>query len=110
VLFRQISHIILAGWLAVTFLFGMTPKEFVHLFADHHDTVHCHTGEGLAFESEHHHCDFLCFTLPPFEDDHRLVIQLSEKAIPQPVHSVVPVLHLQDRSLPGTVSRGPPAC
>ena len=40
-------------------LFGTASKEFIHLFTCHEDTVHVDHGEGLSFESEHHHCDFL---------------------------------------------------
>jgi hypothetical protein len=51
-------------------LFGTASKEFIHLFADHHDTVHIdHEGEGPFFESEHHHCDFLNYSLPEFDND-----------------------------------------
>jgi hypothetical protein len=51
-------------------LFGTTAKEFIHMFADHHDTVHVHhEGGELSFESEHHHCDFLSYSLPAFDND-----------------------------------------
>ena len=54
-------------------IFGSTAKEFVHLFAQHEDTIHhndhvCPPGEA-HFEKEHHHCSFLHFVLEPFAND-----------------------------------------
>lgn len=52
-------------------VFGSTAKEFIHLFAGHHDTEHVqHASAGeLYFENEHHHCTFLSFALPDFYHD-----------------------------------------
>ena len=53
--------------LAVLLVFGGNAFEFVHLFSHHQDTVHHQCGDGeLSFESEHHHCTFLSFSLAPF--------------------------------------------
>jgi hypothetical protein len=60
-------YIIPSLLLAVLLLFGNAPKEFVHLFANHQDTVHTHHNDGdLSFEPEHHHCEFLSYALPLF--------------------------------------------
>lgn len=51
-------------------LFGTTAKEFIHMFADHEDTVHhAHAPGEYSFEGEHHHCDFLSYSLPAFDND-----------------------------------------
>lgn len=66
-------HSVLVGVMALVLLFGTTPKEFIHLFAGHHDTVHHEHAPGeFSFEGEHHHCDFLSYDLPAFDNDIRL--------------------------------------
>ena len=45
--------------------------EFVHLFANHKDTVH-HEEKGLCFEKKHHHCAFLSLTLTSFINDYSI--------------------------------------
>ncbi len=72
-MFKKYLHIILVACLSVLLIFGSTAKEFVHLFAQHEDTVHTHEhicppGEA-HFEQEHHHCSFLHFVLEPFAND-----------------------------------------
>jgi hypothetical protein len=48
-------------------IFGGTAKEYIHLFTDHTDTVHCNNeAHGLVIEPEHHHCSFLICALPLF--------------------------------------------
>lgn len=67
---QKAAHIIISGCLSLLLLFGGTAKEFIHLFAGHEDTTHCSDNhEGLSFENEHHHCDFLSFALPFFDND-----------------------------------------
>lgn len=70
---KRVFHIVIAGCLSALLIFGSTAKEFVHLFAQHEDTIHnphhvCPEGEA-HFEHEHHHCDFLHFVLEPFAND-----------------------------------------
>jgi hypothetical protein len=50
-------------------LFGVTPKEALHAFAAHKDTIHRHDVSGLSIEKVHHHCQFLGFILDAFSDD-----------------------------------------
>ena len=72
---KQLLHIVLSFFLAVLLLFGGTPKEFIHCFAAHQDTSHAHHESGkLYFENEHHHCDFLSFSLAPFVEPQALPV------------------------------------
>lgn len=90
-------------------VFGSTPKEYVHLFAGHTDTEHCnHDREGLYFENEHHHCDFLSFTLPPFAHD-AITYIITERNPVYPIHGSAIAVHLTFQSAPATRQRGPPA-
>lgn len=59
-------------------VFGSSAKEFIHLFAHHHDTVHhhdhiCPDGE-THLEAEHHHCAFLHFWLDNFANDAHIIM------------------------------------
>ncbi len=56
----------MAIWLLGVFMINITPREFVHLFADHEDT-HDTVVKGLAFSAEHKHCSFLNIGVPPYE-------------------------------------------
>jgi hypothetical protein len=52
-------------------LLNGTPREFIHTFTGHQDTIdHLHlknhADHHAAFEKEHHHCAFLNITLPIF--------------------------------------------
>jgi hypothetical protein len=67
-LIKKAAHISLSVWLATLLLFGNISKEFIHSFTHHTDTVE-HSYDGLAFEKEHHHCDFLNFSLTAFAND-----------------------------------------
>ncbi len=70
ILKNRFIHSIFSACLAFLVLFGGTAKEFIHEFTGHTDTVHhqCDDGE-LSFENQHHHCDFLGDSLPPFYAD-----------------------------------------
>jgi hypothetical protein len=51
-------------------LFGSTTMSFVHLFTGHEDTIDSQKHHnGLAIESQHHHCAFLGFAVAPFAND-----------------------------------------
>lgn len=64
---KRTSHIVLSVLLGVLLVFSTTPKEYIHLFADHHDTVHhAHDDDVTHVDPEHHHCQFLELSLPPF--------------------------------------------
>ncbi|RYD55211.1 MAG: hypothetical protein EOP56_16830 [Sphingobacteriales bacterium] len=105
---KRIVYIVLSVWLGILLLFGSTPKEFIHLFADHTDTVHTYHGDGLCIEPEHHHCDFLSFTLAAFIDNPLpLLLERSETVYPREEASVV--AHLTSRTVFTSFLRGPPA-
>lgn len=96
--------------LAVLLVFGSTPKEYIHLFADHEDTTHCNNDhrEGLSFESQHHHCTFLSFTLPPFVHD-AVSYQIRFAPVYTERHYAEAVSSLAARNVPAPYLRGPPA-
>src|SRR5690606_12962700 len=59
-----------AGFLVVIIFAGTVSKEWLHTFANHEDTIetHClssHENETYL-DNEHHHCDFLSYTLTSF--------------------------------------------
>ncbi len=43
------------------------PRDLLHVFADHTDTVHtaCQQGDEPVIGTVHHHCDILHFTIEP---------------------------------------------
>lgn len=46
---------------------NVLPKDFIHAWADHLDTVHLLADAGhLSFSRHHQHCDALQLTLGPF--------------------------------------------
>ena len=105
---KRISHITLSLWLAIILLFGNTPKEFIHLFANHTDTVHSRFEKnGLVIEPEHHHCTFLSYALPLFlNDNHAIVFCESKFVYPQYHQSYIVSVHVRT---PHILSlRGPP--
>lgn len=64
---KRTTHIVLSVLLGVLLVLSTTPKEYIHLFADHQDTVHHeHDDDVTHFDPEHHHCQFLEFSLPAF--------------------------------------------
>lgn len=107
---KRILNSSIASLLSIVLLFGTTPKEYIHLFADHVDTEHCEHKEGdyPVFESEHHHCSFLSFTLSPFQHTSNNVV-LKEYQPQFLIHQSVSVVHLIPSSIPASSSRGPPA-
>jgi hypothetical protein len=106
---KRIAHIVFSVAMTLLLVFGGVSKEYLHLFTGHTDTTHCnHDREGLYFESEHHHCDFLSFTLPPFVHD-AVVYKIPE---PRPfylLHTTEVAAHLIPRDAPVSRLRGPPA-
>ncbi|WP_298731739.1 hypothetical protein [uncultured Chitinophaga sp.] len=63
-------HKVLAIILLGVFALHTTPREFLHLFAPHQDTVDphsCTSSDGLAFSVKHQHCEFLQIAIEPYE-------------------------------------------
>ncbi|PSL50010.1 hypothetical protein CLV51_1011353 [Chitinophaga niastensis] len=51
----------------VVLIFSTTPHDFVHLFANHKDTVDVQRPDSpLVISEKHTHCDFLNISLAPF--------------------------------------------
>jgi len=44
-----------------------TPREFIHLFAPHKDTIDDYGYKGVAFSIQHKHCEFLQIGIHPYE-------------------------------------------
>lgn len=79
------------------------------MFADHQDTVHVeHAGGGLSFESEHHHCGFLNYSLPAFDNDISFPFIVFVEQASYPQYEVKEVRFVQ-RDVIQTSLRGPPA-
>jgi hypothetical protein len=107
-LLKRIVHIVLSVWLGILLLFGSTPKEFIHLFAGHTDTVHTHHSSELCIEPEHHHCSFLSFTLAPFINSPLpQFFELKEAYYPR--ETATTVAHLITLTTFAILLRGPPA-
>jgi hypothetical protein len=107
---RSLLHIVLAPALAVLLFFAATPKDFLHEFAGHEDTVHSqHDDDGsLGFSNKHHHCSFLTLLAMPFEAStfemqfvQRSLIRYEAQALPSP--------RGESREASCPASRGPPA-
>lgn len=106
---KRVVHIVFSIAMALLLVFGGISKEYLHLYTGHTDTIHTHDDiDGLVFENEHHHCDFLSFTLPFYVDDaqHHNISEKKSNAIP---HKSDVVAHLIPRNLPVSRLRGPPA-
>ncbi len=107
-MFKRILHSGIAIALSLVLFLGTTPKEYIHLFADHVDTEHHHCDhEGPAYETEHHHCSFLSFTLSPFErTSYELTFKKTKPFIAVP--NIAAVVHLVPLNVPTSRLRGPP--
>ncbi|MET7001076.1 hypothetical protein [Chitinophaga defluvii] len=65
---KQRLHKILAYFLLSIFVFHTAPREFIHQFAGHDDTMDVHALPGtVSFSVPHTHCDFLQIEVAPFE-------------------------------------------
>lgn len=91
-------------------LFGTTAKEFIHGFTGHVDTIHQHhhSETGLVIENEHHHCEFLNYDTPVFDND------IAFAYIPFVKQAFTPQYLLRDvqfvqREIVRASLRGPPA-
>lgn len=105
----RLLNSVVSVFLAVLLIFGSTSKEYIHLFADHKDTVHIqHDHDGLTFENEHHHCTFLSFTLTPFINDAGAYF-IDERPEYSISHIAERVVHLVPRAVPASRLRGPPS-
>jgi len=97
-------------WLAVVLFFGSTPKEFIHLFTHHTDTVHsAHEKDGLVFDPIHHHCTFLSYALPLFIKDDAQPVFTYHDPVSYPQYNAVYVTSPAVAAIYTADLRGPPA-
>jgi hypothetical protein len=81
---QKILALILLG----VFTLNTLPREFIHEFAGHHDTVDAwHHHEGASVSEKHRHCDFLQIAIEPYEP-----IVVFYFVSPQPIEWAYPVL------------------
>lgn len=106
---KRAIQIGLSVFMAFILLLGGTAKEYLHMFADHEDTIHIHEDgyDGISFDNEHHHCSFLSFTLPPFLKDAASFDVPTAKCYTVVVQKD-DVTHLIPRFVPASRLRGPP--
>ncbi|MBV8255848.1 MAG: hypothetical protein JO154_24850 [Chitinophaga sp.] len=65
---KRFWHKILAILLLGVFSFNTLPREFIHEFANHHDTHDIvHPVGKTTISSLHKHCDFLQIGIEPYE-------------------------------------------
>ncbi len=93
------------------FVWYILPKEIVHVFVKHQDTIHIYA-DGLHFEGEHHHCllskvdqhfNALIVTFAVFQVSKKVHPLPSQVLLPREVYDVF--FFYPDISL-----RGPPTC
>ncbi len=108
---KRIGNIITYITLVSLLLLNGTAHEFVHSFAGHEDTIDCvtrsHSDHHAAFESEHHHCDFLDLAVPVFTASF-FTFEL-HTSLQHPDYFVLAEYSCFSRELFHTTSRGPPA-
>jgi hypothetical protein len=104
---KKFAHIVFSVWLSILLLFGATPKEFIHNFANHKDTVDINIAKGLVLDKVHHHCSFISFNLMPFEDGFQpAFIPLTTTVFS--VHQYALPISFIPRSINAVTLRGPP--
>lgn len=106
---RRVFHIICSLWLAMLLLFGSSPMEAVHAFANHRDTIHHHDRHGAVIDQQHHHCSFLGFELMPFDAPPQLPLLRPAPAPEYPVFSARQDARAAQQEIALRESRGPPA-
>jgi len=102
----KITKYIVAIWFSILLLIGNTPMDFIHLFADHKDSVHGdHTGPVI--EQQHHHCAYLSLTLTSFVNDYSVPVILFASSVYFIHYHAIPQGYIQ-RSIIAASLRGPP--
>lgn len=97
--------------MALLLLFAATPKDFLHGFTGHRDTVHQHHDDdgSLGIGKKHHHCSFLSLMALPYEGSPATVLRFTCR---YPVHHIPlarPAAAGEGRAACCPASRGPPA-
>jgi hypothetical protein len=106
--YRQKWYKILSIILLGVFTLNTFPREFIHEFAGHHDTVdslqHHH---GAVLSVQHQHCDFLQIAIEPYEP-----ISVFYFVLAEPIEWIYPVLKVSGSrtiSVDHSSPRAPPA-
>ena len=104
---HKILAIILLGVLAI----NTTPREFIHEFAGHHDTVDIlHQRDGVTISEQHRHCDFLQIGVEPYEPFASCYVAPVQKVIwvfyPLSIYETtyVALYNLNPRAPPATIA------
>ncbi|HEY9258620.1 hypothetical protein [Chitinophaga sp.] len=80
--YKSYLHKILAIILLGVFAINTIPREFIHEFSGHHDTVDAvHQHDGVTISEHHRHCDFLQIGVEPYEPFVTLYIAPVQKVI-----------------------------
>jgi hypothetical protein len=108
-LIKKIAHIVFSAWLSLLLLLGTTPKEFIHSFTNHKDTVDKLPSKGFVIDNKHHHCVFLGFNLMPFAEGYQQPIIHFTKQSFQIQHFAVTTVFIP-RNTAALSLRGPPVC
>lgn len=94
-------------WFSMLLLVGNTPMDFIHQFANHHDTVH-KDHKGLVIENKHHHCAYLSLTLASFINNYSISAIPFVRLQHQAKYTSI-ALHCVQRAVISASLRGPPA-
>lgn len=106
-LMRSFGKKITAWLLLLAFVFAITPKEFIHAFSGHEDTVDHHTDGSITIGSYHTHCQVLQLQVNPFKETDKTILPVIEASgtqenFPAPaVHDFITAAY--------TALRGPPS-
>lgn len=103
---NNVTRLLLVVWFSLLLFVGNTPMDFIHLFADHKDTVH-RDHKGLVIEKKHHHCAYLSLTLTSFINDYQLpfVAFIAPQFFTK--HPAIAIRYVQ-RCIVSVSLRGPP--
>jgi hypothetical protein len=102
----SLAKYIIVAWFSFLLLLGNTPMDFIHLFADHKDTIH-HEHKGLVIENKHHHCAFLSLTLTSFINDYTIPFVAFRSIVHRAKYTFAGVNYVQ-RCIVAVSLRGPP--
>ena len=104
---KIVAKYIVVAWFSILLFIGNTPMDFIHLFADHEDTIH-HDNKGLVIEKKHHHCAYLSLTLESFINDYQLPFIAFVVSPHFYTCDAAIVVHYMQRSIVSVSLRGPP--
>ncbi|UCJ07502.1 hypothetical protein KTO58_28235 [Chitinophaga pendula] len=105
-------HKILAIILLGVFMLHTTPREFLHLFAGHQDTIDqidaSHAPDGLTISTAHQHCGFLQIGIEPYEHIRSVYTSPVQQIVWTYLQPFIPVCTITPHHAAGL--RAPPFC